>query len=207
MIKNQLLIVSTLAFIPIPLIWSSAIKSVIAETSLTQTLETQETQESNIEVDDEAPEQKKAPAPPADTTEIPKTSTQNPSTQFGVESFSTTASKTRSYSSKLAETKGARAACSLISWKTGSAPADNNAEISCSIKDIGNDGDSVYVDWWLDGYGSVRLTNTKGYGTVTNETDSRKVPSDAIGHAYWRVCRNVSFWPDNCSETKSWKVN
>lgn len=210
MTKNKLLVALMFPLILIPLIWSATTKSVNAEASVEKI---QESNVENVEVDDESPELKKAPAPALDSSDIPKTPIKKPGlenelqTETELQTERATV-KTHTYPSQNASTEGATASCSAISWRTTSLPADNAAQISCSIKDTRDDGNSVYVKWWLDGYGDIHLTNSKGYNTITYEKDARQTPTgDGIGHVYWAVCRDIRFWRDNCSKTRSWKIN
>ena len=78
---------------------------------------------------------------------------------------------------------------------------DQIAQIDCSIKDTSADSKSVYVEWWQDGYGKVKLKNTSGSGSTVYRTDTRENGDGAFGTLRWRVCRDVSLSPDNCSTT------
>jgi hypothetical protein len=112
-----------------------------------------------------------------------------------------------SYPSQNNSTRGASATCSLISWKDISyLRRDNYAQITCQIRDTGNDNNQVYVKWWQDGYGDIHLTNSQGYRTTVSLSDARYNPDGSFGNAYWEICRDIRFGRDNCSTTKSWRI-
>ena len=102
-------------------------------------------------------------------------------------------------------TTGAQADCDLITYIT--YVHDDTAQITCDISDTLADGDSVYVEWWQDGFGHVQLKNENGSGTTVHRVDARFNPDGSFETVYWKVCRDISFYPDNCSSTKQWVVH
>jgi hypothetical protein len=97
-------------------------------------------------------------------------------------------------------TTGAAASCTMRSWD--GTIRNKYADISCDISDTAGDSHSVYVEWWQDGFGKVRMNNHDGVGHTTHSYDSRQ-GSDSFQTLYWRVCRDVQFGHDNCSSTVS----
>jgi hypothetical protein len=96
-------------------------------------------------------------------------------------------------------TTGASATCTM-STRDGRVH-DQFADIDCNIRDTLADRKSVYVEWWQDGFGKVRLSNNAGSGQTVRRRDSRFNPSGSFEHLYWRVCRDIPLFPDNCSGT------
>ena len=106
------------------------------------------------------------------------------------------------YPSQTAGTTGAVATCKLITW--ADRIHDDTAELDCQLKDTKADGDSVYVEWWQDGFGHIQHRNSQGNGHTITFRDARRNGDGSFETAYFKVCRDVSFWPDNCSSTMSW---
>lgn len=143
------------------------------------------------------------PAPSSTPADITAPNTSNTMPEAG------TSQKTiyHYYPSQSASTTGAKATCSLISWKKVSyLSRDDTAQITCSISDTQDDGHQVYVKWWQDGYGDVHLTNSQGSGTTVTLSDARYNPDGSFGTAYWQVCRDIRLGRDNCSDKKSWSI-
>ncbi len=109
------------------------------------------------------------------------------------------------YYSKSASTTGAAATCDLITYKT--VIHDDTAQLTCSLSDTSDDGDEVYVEWWQDGFGHIQLHNYDGAGTTITVQDARFNGDGSFQTIYFKVCRDISLWPDNCSSTKSWTVH
>jgi len=78
---------------------------------------------------------------------------------------------------------------------------DQYARITCSLKDTSCDSHSVYIQWWQDGYGKVRLNNTNGCNWTTFPSDTRYNGDGAFSTLKWRVCRDIQRGRDNCSST------
>lgn len=97
-------------------------------------------------------------------------------------------------------TTGAWANCGITT--SNGLVRDQYARITCSLKDTACDSHSVYVQWWQDGYGKVRLNNTSGCNTTRQLGDSR-YSHDPFIALRWRVCRDVQWGDDNCSSTVS----
>jgi hypothetical protein len=96
-------------------------------------------------------------------------------------------------------TFGAAATCRM-STSDFKGQRNRFASISCTIKDTNKtDKDSVYVLWRQDGFGSVRLNGVRN-GTV-NRSDTRFNRDAGFENLYWKVCRDIFLFPDNCSGT------
>lgn len=108
-----------------------------------------------------------------------------------------------SYSPQTASTEGARASCSL-GTQTVRFP-NEYVEIDCDLWDTKRDGDGVYVEWWVDGYSHIQHPNNEGNGHRVHIADNRHFFEEPET-AYFKVCRNVPSWFDNCSETKHWRL-
>jgi hypothetical protein len=108
------------------------------------------------------------------------------------------------FPSQDASTEGAQATCSLQTWTTY-VPNDN-AQIDCDLTDTLADHHSVYVEWWQDGFGHIQLRNDSGAGQTVHVSDARYNGDGSFGTAYFKVCRDIQFGPDNCSGTKSWAI-
>jgi len=96
-------------------------------------------------------------------------------------------------------TTGAAATCSVSTWDR--YVRDQYARITCSLKDTSCDSHSVYIQWWQDGYGKVRLNNTNGCNWTTFPSDTRYNGDGAFSTLKWRVCRDIQRGRDNCSST------
>ncbi len=115
-------------------------------------------------------------------------------------------STTYQYPSQYASTTGAAASCSLVTW-TGSYNFRNSAaRINCRLSDTLSDDHSVYVEWWQDGYGHVKMRNSQGSGTTIYTSDTRYSPDGSFVNIYFKVCRDVQVGFDNCSYTRSWRM-
>jgi hypothetical protein len=69
----------------------------------------------------------------------------------------------------------------------------------CWLADTQADGDSVYAVMQADGWGSRRYNWYGGNGTTGVFTDN--FGSDVVDWDYhYKVCRDVSFGSDNCSD-------
>ncbi len=110
----------------------------------------------------------------------------------------------KTFGPQFASTTGAQATCSLQTWAT--RIHDDTAQIDCDLSDTEKDGHSVYVEWWQDGYGSIQLRNDKGNGNTIHVADARLNYDGSFGTAYFKVCRDIQFGRDNCSDTKSWRI-
>ena len=105
-----------------------------------------------------------------------------------------------------ASNPGAWAQCDV--YTDGSAIPDVRARIKCSLKDINQDGDAVYVAWWQDGYGHVSMYNRNGAGSTITVCDPDcsgtlwRTGDGSFGTIYWKVCvdRGAPLG-DNCSST------
>jgi hypothetical protein len=120
-----------------------------------------------------------------------------------------TAAGAASFSSQYASTTGAAASCSLSTWDRypNQYWHNNMAQITCRLSDTVADSRSVYVEWWQDGFGHVRLSNTQGSGTTITVSDTRYNYDGSFGTAYFKVCRKVNYGTDNCSGTYSWRIS
>ncbi|WP_033289522.1 hypothetical protein [Amycolatopsis jejuensis] len=101
-------------------------------------------------------------------------------------------------------TTGAKASCSFTTW--GKLIHDDHAQITCKLSDTKGDSHSVYVEWWQDGYGSVNLYNHNGSGSTKKVSDARVNGDGSFQTLYFRVCRDIQWWPDNCSGTRKWAI-
>lgn len=95
------------------------------------------------------------------------------------------------------DTAGAAATCRF------STPRSFTATITCTLTDIGRDGDAVYVAF-DSGYGGWRsIYNRNGVNSSYNFTASGS--TDGARTWKWKVCRDRQApWTDNCSATYSW---
>jgi hypothetical protein len=112
------------------------------------------------------------------------------------------ASHSTSYPSQTASTTGAVATCSLTT--SADRIHDDTAQIECDLKDTKADGDAVYVEWWQDGFEHTQLRNSLGNGHTIYVVDTNINGAGSFETAYFKVCRDISFWPDDCSSTMSW---
>jgi hypothetical protein len=101
-------------------------------------------------------------------------------------------------------TTGAKASCAFHTWK--GTIHDDHAQINCDLSDTQSDGDWVYVEWWQDGFASVQLRNGNGAGSTKFVSDARVNGDGSFEHLYFRVCRHVAAWPDNCSDHFNWTI-
>ncbi|WP_406630504.1 hypothetical protein [Amycolatopsis sp. WGS_07] len=101
-------------------------------------------------------------------------------------------------------TTGAKASCSFVSW--GTLVHDDHLQITCTLSDTKADGDSVYVEWWGDGYAHRLLYNRGGNGSAKKVSEARSNPDGSYQYAHFRVCRDINWWPDNCSASKKWTI-
>ncbi len=116
-----------------------------------------------------------------------------------------TAASAATSPAKTDSTEGAKATCSFHTW--GEEIHDDHAQISCDLKDTKGDDKAVYVEWWQDGFGPVLLYNHNGNGSTKHVTDARENYDGSFGTLYFRVCRDVPWWKDNCSKpTQKWKI-
>ncbi len=188
MVKNKCIVAVTLPLILIPLIWSATTKNVNAD----------------VEVDDETPQIEKVPALVPDESDL---------YQIEVEGELQTQSGTKTHSFgytrvTIKDERTATANCKAITWNSRTTfPLDNNAQITCHISDLADDGDSVYLRWWLDGYASHSLNHKGKPNTTVKKIDSMAVPEGGIGTINFQVCRSIFAWPDKCSEEATWRVN
>jgi hypothetical protein len=105
-----------------------------------------------------------------------------------------------------ASATGVSATCSLQTWAT--LIHDDTTQIDCQLADTLDDGYSVYVKWWLDGFGPVVLYNRLGSGNTVPVSDARYNGAGSFGTAYFQVCRDILLSPlNNCSDTKSWLIS
>jgi hypothetical protein len=113
-----------------------------------------------------------------------------------------------SYPSQYASTTGASASCSLETWDAypGRNPRNQYARITCRLSDTVADSRSVYIQWQIDAFAPVRLSNTQGSGTTITVSDTRYNYDGSIRNAYFKVCRKVNYGIDNCSGTRTWSV-
>lgn len=111
------------------------------------------------------------------------------------------------YASAYRSTTGAEATCDIVSW-SNYAPGlnDHIVQITCQISDTAGDSHAVYVEWKQDGYAWNRLSNNNGYGSTVTRTEARD-SFDPTANAYFRVCRDVQAWPDNCSSQHVWAID
>jgi hypothetical protein len=194
MTKNKLVVALTLPLILIPLIWSARIKSVDAD----------------VEVDDETSQVNKSPAFAVDPSDIPETSTESFEAGIQAQTGSSTQTKYHSFPYQRADIdeKTVTANCKAITWNSRSTfHLDNNAQITCHISDLIDDGDAVYLKWWIDGYDSHSLNNKEGPKTTVKRIDAMADREDGISKIYFQVCRSVFAWSDKCGKVYSWKVN
>ncbi|MBW4607217.1 MAG: hypothetical protein KME22_08325 [Hassallia sp. WJT32-NPBG1] len=183
MAKNKLLIALLFCSTLIPLIWSATIKSVNADV---------EVENADVEVEN---------------ADVENFGSEDELLQRELQEQSATGIKYRNFAYQRAtiDDNSATANCRAKTWKGSGYIKDNKARIICHISDIGDDGDSVYAKWWLDGYPSRSLNNKEGYKTTVKKIDSNNTP-DPIGTINFQVCRSAWF-NDPCSETRSWRVN
>lgn len=107
-------------------------------------------------------------------------------------------------------TEGASATCDMWTEKYNVGPPDQLARIKCQLSDTLNDDDAVYVEWWQDGFGHIKMWNTADCCTHTvcdpdcSGTNWRYNGGGSFGTLYWKVCRDKGFpASDNCSSTVS----
>ncbi len=111
----------------------------------------------------------------------------------------------KTFNAQNTSTTGAKATCSLQTRAT--RIHDDTAQIDCQLSDTKADSHSVYVEWWQDGFGHIQLRNSKGAGHTIHVADARTNYDGSFETAYFKVCRDVQFLPDNCSGTKSWRIS
>jgi hypothetical protein len=112
---------------------------------------------------------------------------------------------TDSRSAFIDKKESASATCTTSTWD-GTVP-NQYASISCSLSDTSCDGHSVYVKWWQDGYGKVRLSNRDGCNHTTSHSDSRYNGDGSFGTLYWQVCVDIQFDGDECSDIVSHRTH
>ena len=95
-------------------------------------------------------------------------------------------------------TYGGQATCDVWTDAFDSPWPDHRISLNCSIDDTADDGDSIYIDWQVDGFPVHRFLE------CSVDSDCSRHSWDTgdggnVGFMQWRVCKND--WPagDPCS--------
>lgn len=103
---------------------------------------------------------------------------------------------TRFSGPKQASTTGASASCSMSTERV-SYIASGRVNISCFISDTAQDGASAYVLEKIDGFPDFRSIDVSTSGNT--QFWWKTLVGEGAQTIRWRVCRNRSNLPDNCS--------
>jgi hypothetical protein len=95
---------------------------------------------------------------------------------------------------------GGRADCTVetFPWQGW---VDAEVVLRCNVDDTANDGDSLYIDWYHNNSGVIRIEGPVDTDWPTHDSAVHIPQVDSVGY---RLCRNDWPFSDPCSEWRNY---